>query len=115
MNENAREDEDEAATTIGDFIPASSHRPVLWLLLLLLSLQALGLKIMYLPLNRLIENRFCLDYFREHDPSIIPPDALVPERLCKEDVIQQHLAVLFGTIESVHLVIGSHDLNSYRG
>ncbi|KIW05834.1 hypothetical protein, variant [Verruconis gallopava] len=76
-----------------------------FVLLLLLSLQALGLKIMYLPLNRLIEDRFCRDYYTKVNPGVIPVSGSVPEQLCKVDVVQQQLASLFGAIESVHLFI----------
>lgn len=83
-----------------------SSRRATAVVLLLLALHHLGFKIMYLPLNRLIENRFSLDYYRHNDPSQIPDDGRVPEKLCKVDTVQQQLAALFGTVESLHLFIG---------
>lgn len=86
--------------------PRSSRRATA-IVLALLALHHVGFKIMYLPLNRLIENRFCRSYYDEHDPSLIPGDGIVPESLCKVNAVQQQLAALFGTIESLHLFIGS--------
>jgi hypothetical protein len=83
----------------------------LYMLLLLVSVQSLGLKIMYLPLNRLIENRICRDYYLNVEPSVVPSNGVVPEHLCKNDAIQQQLATLFGTIESIHLFIGKAQSN----
>jgi hypothetical protein len=83
----------------------------LYMLLLLVSVQSLGLKIMYLPLNRLIENRICRDYYLNVDPFVVPSNGVVPEHLCKNDAIQQQLATLFGTIESIHLFIGKAQSN----
>lgn len=103
---NADADASSEDGVVNDSGRVTTSRSILFLLLLLLSLQALGLKIMYLPLNRLIENRFCRDYYFEKDPSVIPSDGIVPEHLCKSDTVQQRLASLFGTIESLHLFIG---------
>jgi hypothetical protein len=83
-----------------------SSRAATATVLLLLGLHALGFKIMYIPLNRVIENRFCRSYYLEHDPSVVPSDGLVPEKLCKVNEVQQQLAALFGTVESFHLFIG---------
>jgi hypothetical protein len=84
-----------------------STRRATVIVLSLLALHHVGFKIMYLPLNRLIENRFCRNYYDEHDPSLVPGDGIVPENLCKVNAVQQQLAALFGTIESLHLFIGS--------
>ena len=77
-----------------------------FIILVLLGLQNLGLKVMHLPLNRLIEIRFCQEYYEAHAPSVIPSLGDIPESLCKVDSIQQRLAWLFGTIETVHIIIG---------
>lgn len=89
-------------------ITRKGHRKTVALLLVLLSLQTLGLKIMYLPLNRVIQLRYCQDYYRIHDPSVIQPDGDISEDLCRQDSVQQNLAWLFGMIETLHLVIGTN-------
>ena len=52
-----------------------------------------------------MENRFCIDYYRDHDPSSIPSDGILPEKLCKVNIVQQQLAGLFGGVETIHLII----------
>jgi len=87
---------------------SSSHhgRRAKAIVLLLLALHHFGFKIMYLPLNRVMENRICHNYYSIHDPLKIPTDGIVPEKLCKLDDVQKELAALFGTTESLHLFIG---------
>lgn len=77
-------------------------------LLVLLALQNLAVRLMNLPLNRVIESKFCGDYYRQHDPSKIDLDGLVPEHLCKVDEVQQNLAWTQGTIETVHTACGMY-------
>jgi hypothetical protein len=74
-------------------------------LLLLLGLQLLAVKLMNLPLNRVIEMRYCKEYYREHD-SNLDPKRRIPEQQCKLDGIQQSLAWMQGAIETLHTVIG---------
>ncbi|KAK7607373.1 hypothetical protein BKA81DRAFT_303626 [Phyllosticta paracitricarpa] len=64
-------------------------------LLLLLALATLSTRLFSLPLNRVIESRYCAEYY--HSPS--PPEAQ-----CKIDWVQRRLAWLQGVIETA--VIG---------
>jgi hypothetical protein len=61
---------------------------------------------MSLPLNRLIESRYCQDYYRGHNPLIIHHGNRIPEDLCKIDKVQEQLAVLQGIIETLHVFCG---------
>jgi hypothetical protein len=91
---------------------AAEATPSGWLLrsaialIMLFVCQSMAVRVMSLPLNRLIESRYCMLYYREHDPSIIPPDGRIPEELCKNDWIQQRLAVLQGFLETLHVLCG---------
>jgi len=75
-------------------------------LLFLLGCQALAVNLMSLPLNRVIELRYCQDFYMEHSPSNGPVDGNVPEHMCKLDSIQQKLAWLQGMIETLHVICG---------
>ncbi|TID27029.1 MFS general substrate transporter [Venturia nashicola] len=81
----------------------SSSRTI-WTLLILLSLQNMAIKLMNLPLNRVIELRYCQQYYLRHDQSQIGPGGSIPEELCKLDSIQQKLAWMQGMIETLHIV-----------
>ncbi|KAF2087840.1 MFS general substrate transporter [Saccharata proteae CBS 121410] len=76
------------------------RRRHLWTLLLLLALVSLATRLYSLPLNRVIESRYCHSYYLEHDPSKIPNNGEVPEDLCKEKPVQQKLAWLQGFTET---------------
>lgn len=83
------------------------NRRGLWTLLLLLALMTLGTRLFSLPLNRVVEMRYCRAYCEEHDPALLPPagsGAEIPEELCKVKEVQQRLAWLQGVVET--LVIG---------
>ncbi|KAK8172085.1 hypothetical protein BKA80DRAFT_299060 [Phyllosticta citrichinensis] len=68
-------------------------------LLLLLALATLSTRLFSLPLNRVIESRYCAAYYHS-SPSQPPP----PEEQCKIDWVQRRLAWLQGIIETA--VIG---------
>ncbi|KAK8170525.1 major facilitator superfamily domain-containing protein [Phyllosticta citribraziliensis] len=68
-------------------------------LLLLLALATLSTRLFSLPLNRVIESRYCAAYYHS-SPSQPPP----PEEQCKIDWVQRRLAWLQGVIETA--VIG---------
>ena len=76
------------------------------ILLLLLCLQNMAVKLMNLPLNRVIELRYCQEYYSDHDPTVISPDGSIAEGLCKIDGIQQRLAWMQGMIETFHIICG---------
>ncbi|KAI0104637.1 major facilitator superfamily domain-containing protein [Nemania sp. FL0031] len=71
----------------------STHSNFL-VILLLLALNNLALRLLNLPLNRVIELRYCNDYYRKHDPFVIEPGGQIDEGLCKIDPVQQKLAWL---------------------
>jgi hypothetical protein len=80
-------------------------RPIIILIILVLC-RSIAVQIMVLPLNRLIESRYCLKYYQDHDPSSIPPDGNIQEHLCKINIIQEQLAWLQGVTETLHLLFG---------
>ncbi|GME28188.1 Major facilitator superfamily domain general substrate transporter [Neofusicoccum parvum] len=81
------------------------NRRGLWTLLLLLALMTLGTRLFSLPLNRVVELRYCRAYYERHDPSVLPPVGReIPEELCKVKEVQQRLAWLQGVVET--LIIG---------
>ncbi|KAH7406027.1 major facilitator superfamily domain-containing protein [Phaeosphaeria sp. MPI-PUGE-AT-0046c] len=73
-------------------------------LLLLLILVHLSTVLYTLPLNRVIELRLCEDYYALHDPTSIPSDSIIPEKLCKIDEVQRKLAWLQGIMETTLVV-----------
>ena len=48
------------------------------------------------PKTRLFESIFCSNFYREHDPSFIGEDGIVPERFCKIEPVQSDVAMLKG-------------------
>jgi hypothetical protein len=85
---------------------STSSLRTIWTLLILLALQNMAIKLMNLPLNRVIELRYCQQYYSENDPSQIGPGGSISEQLCKLDSIQQKLAWMQGMIETFHIVCG---------
>src|ERR1700759_2639664 len=77
-------------------------------LIMIVAFQHYAARIMSLPLNRVIESRYCLDYYGGHDPSVILPGGDVPEELCKVDEVQKKLAWLHGSIETLHVFCGKY-------
>ncbi|KAI1394827.1 major facilitator superfamily transporter [Hypoxylon fuscum] len=74
-------------------------------LLVLLLLVNLAGSLYQLPLNRVVERRFCREYYSEHDPSVIDSDGNIDEKLCKKvDAVQQRLAWVMGTMETLWIV-----------
>jgi len=72
-----------------------------WLLLAVLicamiAIVDMGIFLANPPQTRIFEANLCLGYYRETDPSAIPTDGIIPEKLCKGDVVQQRLASIFG-------------------
>lgn len=54
----------------------------------------LAIRLLNLPLNRIIEARYCKQYYLRHDPSVIDPNGEVPEKLCKISPVQEKLVWL---------------------
>jgi hypothetical protein len=88
--------------------PSRRSITTLWILLTILFLQTMSVKLMSLPLNRVIELRYCQNYYAEHDPGLIGPDGSVKEKLCKIDAVQQRLAWTQGMVETGHVVCGMY-------
>ncbi|KAI1760544.1 major facilitator superfamily transporter [Hypoxylon sp. FL1150] len=91
------------ASTRGMRRRAHPKRAILALLALLL-LVNLAASLYQLPLNRVIERRFCREYYNENDPSVIDNDGNIDEKLCKIDAVQQRLAWLMGILETLWIV-----------
>ena len=83
----------------------SQRIPLIALLSIVVFLST-ALRLINLPLNRIMELRLCQDLYAVHDPSQIPPDGSVPEALCKLDAIQQKLGWLQGALETAMIVVG---------
>lgn len=81
-------------------------RSTICILLLLLGLQIMAVRIVSLPLNRMIELRYCWEYYTRYDPSKIEIGGKIPEKLCKIDIVQQRLAWMHGSIEMLHTLCG---------
>lgn len=83
----------------------------IWVLLVLLGLLKLAPRLLNLPLNRVIEARFCRAHYLQHDPSVIAPDGTIPEHRCKVDPVQQKLAWLQGVMETSIIFCGKLPLH----
>jgi hypothetical protein len=66
------------------------------LLSLLVSIVDIGAFLAEAPKTRVFEANLCVRYYQEVDPSKISGNGTVPEELCKEDKIQQQMAMIFG-------------------
>lgn len=81
-------------------------RHAIWLVLFLLLLVNLTNGISNIPLNRLLERRLCRAYYNvDHD---------VDEKLCKVDSIQQDLAWIMGSFETLWIVGGKWNADARR-
>lgn len=81
------------------------HTKRIWPLLLTLSLSNLATRLFYVSLNRLIEARYCNEYYKVHNPSQID-HGLVSEHLCKVDEVQMKLGALQGMLETILVICG---------
>lgn len=76
-------------------------------LIVLLILVHLSAVLYTLPLNRVIELRLCEEHYQLHDPTLIPINGAIPEKLCKIDEVQRRLAWLQGVMETTLVVCGT--------
>ena len=83
----------------------SSHYEFI-ILFLFAAVINLSIRLLNLPLNRIMELRYCRDYYLEHDPSVIDSNGEVEESLCKVSEIQQKLAWLGGFIDTSIILCG---------
>lgn len=79
-------------------------------LLVVVACQIMAISIMTLPLNRVIESRYCQDYYEGHDRAAYSPRGSVPEAQCEIDTVQQKLAWLQGSIETLHILCGKNPI-----
>lgn len=75
-------------------------------LLLMLILTSTATRIMKLPLNRILELRFCQEYYASHHSSQIEHGGFIPEAKCRLSPIQQRLGWMQGTLDTVILLCG---------
>jgi hypothetical protein len=73
----------------------------------LLILVHLSAVLYTLPLNRVIELRLCQEHYELNDPTLVPKDGAIPEKLCKIDQVQRRLAWLQGVMETTLVVCGT--------
>lgn len=75
-------------------------------LLFVLLMTLLSVKLMTLPLNRILELRYCLEYYRAHDPARIPRSGDIPESDCKVKYVQQRLGWDMGAFDTTMQACG---------
>lgn len=82
------------------------------LLFALMAVISLSVRLLNLPLNRIIELRCCNDFYRQHDRSLFDSHGNIPERFCKIDEVQKKLAWLGSLIDISLVVCGESSLCS---
>ncbi|KIX10553.1 uncharacterized protein Z518_01636 [Rhinocladiella mackenziei CBS 650.93] len=75
-----------------------------WICGAILFFANLGLRLMNVPFNRLLESTICRDHWKQYDPSLLGPDQNVDEHLCKGKAVQTRLAFYVGLISTIELV-----------
>jgi hypothetical protein len=91
-----------SSTESAAFLPATPQnekKPWLKLLVLIaisIAIIDLGAFMAAAPITRVFEATLCLQYYREHDPTVIDKDGKTFEVLCKIDVVQQRMSMIFG-------------------
>lgn len=98
-----------ARSPSSDHVLTSKSKRSIRPLLALLVLVHLAAVLYTLPLNRVIELRLCQEHYELHDPSVIPQEGAISEKLCKIDMIQRRLAWLQGVMETTLVVCGACD------
>ncbi|KAI1495713.1 major facilitator superfamily domain-containing protein [Biscogniauxia marginata] len=90
-------------TPVNDDVPIrtleSRRLAIAPLLVLLLLVNLATGSLFQLPLNRLVEQSLCREYYGAHDPSVDPSKG-ISEELCKVDEVQQGLAWIAGVMET---------------
>ncbi|OTA65987.1 major facilitator superfamily transporter [Hypoxylon sp. EC38] len=92
---------DEASVPLPESRRHPRQKLAILALLGLILLTSLAESLYRLPLNRVIERRLCREYYRTHDPSVIPSDGTIDEKYCKLDTIQKSLAWYVGIMETL--------------
>lgn len=95
-------------SVLADMQPSGAKRHIAVLALLSVVLMvSVSLRIMNLPLNRILEQKFCHGYYRQHDPTKIGEGTDIPESQCKLDPIQSDLGRTQGAFETIMLACGT--------
>lgn len=89
------------------------HAPRIASVLALFLIVNLAMSLYYLPLNRLIERRLCVDHYRRNDPAKIQPDGSVNEKLCKISEVERGLGRIQGAMETLW-VAGGKSIHTLR-
>lgn len=115
----ARIDRREARSDASDGSTMTSEpEHVPWFLMCALvavvACQSMAVRIMDLPLNKVIESRYCWDHYSKHNPTVIQPDGNIAEQHCKIDEVQRQLAWLQGTISTLHVLCGKRSVTASR-
>ena len=77
-----------------------------WTCIVICILNNLGLRLIQVPLLRILELGLCRRYYSIHDPSAIDSDGNVDEHLCKIDSVQQGVAYIIGLLGTITMVCG---------
>lgn len=103
---NAHAGHDEPKTKRQDHISGRWSSLAVPSLLFVLLMTLLSVRLMALPLNRLLELRYCLEYYQAHDPARIPSDGDIPESDCKVEHVQQRLGWIMGAFDTTMQTCG---------
>jgi hypothetical protein len=98
----------EASLALPELAPPKKKKP--WVLLcvlvfLLVAIIDVGAFLAEAPKTRVYESNICLHHYEEIDPTKIN-NGVVAEELCKEDVIQERMASIFGWQELFDAIPG---------
>lgn len=83
-------------------------------LLSVLLLTLLSVRLLALPLNRILELRYCLEYYQVHDPAKIPSHGEIPESDCKLEDVQRKLGWMMGALDTTMQGCGQNCLSRLR-
>jgi len=82
---------------------------------LVTGIVSLAIRLLNLPVNRVIEARYCKQYYLSHDPAAIDPNGEVPEGLCKIRAVQEPLVWLENAIFIALTVCGEYLYGRHSG
>lgn len=63
----------------------------------------MGMRVIVIPLGRIIESAVCYEYWKQHDPEDIPLSGEIQERMCKIVDVQAS----FATVQGYYLLLDS--------
>ena len=83
-----------------------------WTCIVISLLNNLGLRLIQVPLLRILELGLCRRYYSIHDPSVIDSNGNVDEHLCKIDSVQEGVAYIIGLLGTITMICGRNTLLS---